>query len=82
MGGGWCWYFLSKTKNLLCIVDNYGKFSIVKKADSLAADELVKAANSESYNIILSPLEQCQMEACITFVKHIIKNVNLALLQI
>ena len=34
---------LVKNKALLCIVDYYGKFSIVKSDDSLTADDLVKA---------------------------------------
>ena len=32
-----------KNKTLLCIVDYYSKFPIVKKADSITADDLVKA---------------------------------------
>ena len=35
--------FLVKIKHL-CITDNYSKFPIVKKADSLRADDLVRAA--------------------------------------
>ena len=33
-----------KTKTKLCIVDYYSKFPIVKKANHLACDDLVKAA--------------------------------------
>ena len=38
LGGGCCWYFFFKKNRLLCIVDSYSK------ADSLAADDLFRAA--------------------------------------
>ena len=36
--------FVVKNKTLPCFVDDYSKFPIVKKEDSLAADDLVKPA--------------------------------------
>ena len=36
-------FFIIINKTLLCIVDYYSKFPIIKKADSLAVDGLVKA---------------------------------------
>ena len=36
--------FSIKNYTLLCIVDYYSRFPVIKKADSLTADDLVKAA--------------------------------------
>ena len=35
MGGGWCKYFMVNNETLLCIVDYYSKFPVVKKMESM-----------------------------------------------
>ena len=51
-----------KNKTLLCIADYYIMFPIVKRADSLADDELVKAANTILQNLY-SPGNSFQVQA-------------------
>ena len=42
--GGWCWYISINDNMLFFIVDYYSKFHIMKKADSLSADDIIRAA--------------------------------------
>ena len=44
MGGAEIFYV--KNRSLLCLVDHYNKFTIVRKADSLAADDLFRAVKT------------------------------------
>ena len=74
-----------KNKTLLCIVDYNSKFPIVRKAYSLAADDLVKAAklvftefalpknNISDTGTRYHHLSNGHVEACINFIKCTIK---------
>ena len=43
MGNSWCRYIFNN-EPLLCIVDYYSKFPVMKRADGLSADDLIKAS--------------------------------------
>ena len=44
MRGGWHRFCMIKYENLLCIVDYYSKFLVIKKVDSLSDKDLIQAA--------------------------------------
>ena len=44
MGNSWHRYMFDKNETLLCIVDYYRKFPIMKRADGLSADDLIRAS--------------------------------------
>ena len=77
--GCWYWYIFINNNTLLCIVDYFSKFPVMKKADGLSADHLTRAAIIV-FTKFGPPKEKFQMQAQISYqnqFKEMFKQLNM-----
>ena len=60
-------FFMINNENLLCIVDYYNKFPVVKKVESMLAKDLIQATKVVFAEIGIPPKKWFQMQAQILF---------------